>query len=64
MAKGNSETKDVTVDSLIEKTSPGDGARFWSLSCTITSKRHSGVVGVSCFGHALGKPAGAPDVSR
>ena len=50
----------VTVDSLIEKKSPGDGAMFRSLSCTMTSKRHNGVVVLQ----AAGKPEGADDVSR
>jgi hypothetical protein len=54
----------VTVDSLIEKKSPIDGARFRSLSCTMTSKRHNGEVDVSCIGQVDGKPAGGGDVSR
>ena len=50
----------VAVDSLIEKKSPGDGAKFWSLSSTWTSKRHNGVVVL----HVVGNNAGDPDVSR
>ena len=47
---------------MIEKKSPVDGARFWSLSRTMTSKRHSGDVVVSRVGHVDGKPDGAEDV--
>jgi hypothetical protein len=47
---------------MIEKKSPGEGAMFPSLSCTVTSKRHSGEVEVSRFGHDDGKPDGAEDV--
>ena len=53
----------VALDSLIEKKSPGDGARFWSLSCTMTSKRHNGEVGVSLRrARRSGSPPATDDV--
>jgi hypothetical protein len=55
----------VVLESWMEKKSPVDGARFWSLSRTMTSKRHSGEVGVARVGHVRGKPAGrVVDVGR
>jgi hypothetical protein len=42
----------------MEKKSPGEGARFPSLSRTMTSKRHNGAVDLVLVGHVAGKPAG------
>jgi hypothetical protein len=51
----------VALDSEILKKSPVDGARFRSLSITVTSKRHAGVVVPV---HDSGNSDGAADVSR
>ena len=48
----------------MEKKSPFDGPRLRSLSLTMTSNRHSGVVAVSLAGHDVGKPAAAGDGAR
>ena len=54
----------VDPESLMEKKSPFEGPRLTSLSLTMTSNRHKGVVAVSLAGHVEGKPAVAGDGAR